>query len=71
MSSNVLSQTFIAVSTLCASTEAFVKRQSPEKYRQSGQSSALKTLQYYETLGSIVENNVLLAPTKKPDTHSL
>ena len=71
MSSNVLSQTFIAASTLCASTEAFVGRQSLEKYGQSGQSSALKTLQYYEKLGSVAVNNVLLAPTKKPDTRSL
>ena len=53
MSSNVLSQTFIAVSTLCASTEAFVGRQSLEKYRKSGQSSAFKTQQYSETSGPL------------------
>ena len=63
MSSNVLSQTFIAVPTLCASAAAFVGRQSPEKYGQTGQSSAFRTLQYSGMSGSVAANYVLLAPS--------
>ncbi|KAK8345324.1 hypothetical protein V6Z11_A07G141100 [Gossypium hirsutum] len=61
--SNVFSHTSNEVSTLCASSEGFVGRQSWEMNAQTGHSSAFSNSQYSGIWGSVAEKRALLEPT--------